>query len=86
MLVIDYELFQKISGIRGNRYTCIDGGIFQGDIRDLSQFKNEEFDMVVCYGAPLSYVLANRDKAILEFNRVLRKDCMLFVSVNNKWV
>ena len=60
-------------------------GIFQGDIRDLSQFKNEEFDMVVCYGAPLSYVLANRDKAILEFNRVLRKDGMLFVSVNNKW-
>lgn len=27
-------------------------GIFQVDIRDLSQFKNEEFDMVVCYGVP----------------------------------
>ncbi|MGV8984473.1 class I SAM-dependent methyltransferase [Clostridium sp.] len=60
-------------------------GIFQGDIRDLSQFKNEEFDMVVCYGAPLSYVLENREKAILEFNRVLSKSGFLFVSVNNKW-
>jgi len=60
-------------------------GIFQGDIRDLSQFKNEQFDMVVCYGAPLSYVLENREKAILEFNRVLSKSGFLFVSVNNKW-
>jgi ubiquinone/menaquinone biosynthesis C-methylase UbiE len=60
-------------------------GIFQGDIRDLSQFKNEQFDMVVCYGAPLSYVLENREKAILEFNRVLNKNGLLFMSVNNKW-
>ncbi len=60
-------------------------GIYQGDIRDLSQFKNEEFDIVVCYGAPLSYVIKNRDKAILEFNRVLSKNGRLFISVNNKW-
>ncbi|WP_312460007.1 class I SAM-dependent methyltransferase [Proteiniclasticum sp.] len=60
-------------------------GIFQGDIRDLSQFQNEQFDMVVCYGAPLSYVLENREKAILEFNRVLKKNGLLFISVNNKW-
>ena len=60
-------------------------GILQGDIRDLSLFKDEQFDMVVCYGAPLSYVLENREKAILEFNRVLSKSGMLFVSVNNKW-
>jgi ubiquinone/menaquinone biosynthesis C-methylase UbiE len=60
-------------------------GFFQGDIRDLSQFMDEEFDIVICYGAPLSYVLDNRDKAILEFNRVLRKNGLLFLSVNNKW-
>lgn len=60
-------------------------GIFQGDIRDLSQFRNEQFDIVVCYGAPLSYVLENREKAILEFNRVLKKNGLLFISVNNKW-
>lgn len=60
-------------------------GYIQGDIRDLSQFENEQFDMVVCYGAPLSYVLENREKAILEFNRVLNKNGSLFLSVNNKW-
>jgi len=41
--------------------------------------------MVVCYGAPLSYVIKNSDKAVLEFNRVLSKKGMLFISVNNKW-
>jgi ubiquinone/menaquinone biosynthesis C-methylase UbiE len=60
-------------------------GIIHGDIRDLSQFKDEQFDIVVCYGAPLSYVLENREKAILEFNRVLKNDGLLFTSVNNKW-
>ncbi|AHV98638.1 class I SAM-dependent methyltransferase [Paenibacillus sabinae] len=60
-------------------------GFIQGDIRDLSSFKDGQFDMVVCYGAPLSYVLDNRAKAILEFNRVLNKKGLLFVSVNNKW-
>jgi len=59
--------------------------IVRGDIRDLSQFSDEEFDMVVCYGAPLSYVLENREKAIQEFHRVLKKEGSLFISVNNKW-
>jgi ubiquinone/menaquinone biosynthesis C-methylase UbiE len=57
----------------------------QGDIRDLSHFGDGQFDMVVCYGAPLSYVLDKREKAIQEFYRVLKKDGSLFVSVNNKW-
>jgi ubiquinone/menaquinone biosynthesis C-methylase UbiE len=60
-------------------------GILQGDIRDLSQFENEQFDLVVCYGAPLSYVLEKRETAIIEFNRVLNKNGLLFISVNNKW-
>jgi ubiquinone/menaquinone biosynthesis C-methylase UbiE len=60
-------------------------GFFQGDIRDLSQFGNEQFDMVLCYGAPLSYVLENRDRAVAEFNRVLKKNGRLALSVNNKW-
>ena len=60
-------------------------GIYQGDIRDLSQFENESFDIVVCYGAPLNYILQNREKIIQEFNRVLKNNGKLFVSVNNKW-
>lgn len=60
-------------------------GYFQGDIRNLSQFNDGQFDLIVCYGAPLSYVIENRDKAISEFNRVLNPNGMLFISVNNKW-
>ncbi len=59
-------------------------GFIQGDIRDLRQFNNEQFDMVVCYGAPLSYVTNNRDKVITEFNRVLKKGGTLALSVNGK--
>lgn len=60
-------------------------GIFRGDIRDLSDFGDETFDMVICYGAPLSYVLSKREQAISEFYRVLKKNGTLAVSVNNKW-
>lgn len=59
--------------------------IVRGDIRELSHFADGQFDMVVCYGAPLSYILDNREKAIKEFHRVLKKEGSLFVSVNNKW-
>jgi ubiquinone/menaquinone biosynthesis C-methylase UbiE len=59
--------------------------IVRGDIRDLSHFADGQFDMVVCYGAPLSYVLDHREKAIQEFHRILKKEGSLFVSVNNKW-
>ncbi len=60
-------------------------GYIQGDIRDLSVFPDESFDVVVCYGAPLSYVIDGREKAILEFHRVLKAGGVLAVSVNSKW-
>lgn len=59
--------------------------IILGDIRDLSYFNDGQFDIVVCYGAPLSYILDHREKAIQGFHRVLKKEGKLFVSVNNKW-
>lgn len=51
---------------------CINDFI-QGDIRDLSMLADGSFDVVVCYGAPLSYVLEGRDIAVHEFQRVLKK-------------
>lgn len=60
-------------------------GVFRGDIRDLSYFEDESFDMIVCYGAPLSYVIKGREQAISEFYRVLKKEGILAISVNNKW-
>lgn len=57
----------------------------QGDIRDLSMFPDDYFDVVVCYGGPLSYVLEGRETAMSEFYRVLKNDGILALSVNNKW-
>lgn len=60
-------------------------GIFQGDIKDLSSFENESFDMIICYGAPLSYIIDDRECVISEFYRVLKHKGVLALSVNNKW-
>lgn len=59
--------------------------IIQGDLNEKMKFPDEHFDVVVCYGAPLSYILEKRDDVIKEFNRILKPSGKLFVSVNNKW-
>lgn len=60
-------------------------GIIQGDLNEKMKFPDDHFDVVVCYGAPLSYILEKRDEVIKEFNRILKPSGKLFVSVNNKW-
>jgi SAM-dependent methyltransferase len=57
--------------------------IIEGDIRDLSLFKDNTFDAVICTGAPLSHVLKKSDriKAIREFRRVAKKGAPIFISV-----
>lgn len=60
-------------------------GYVRSDVRDLSMFSDGYFDLVVCYGAPLSYVLEGRDRAMSEFHRVLREGGVLALSVNSKW-
>jgi len=60
-------------------------GYIQADIRDLSVFPDHSFDVVVCYGAPLNYVLQGRERAISEFHRVLKTGGVLALSVNSKW-
>ena len=60
-------------------------GYIQGDIRDLSMFPDQHFDVVVCYGAPLSYVLEGRETAVSEFHRVLKQGGVLAVSVSSRW-
>jgi len=56
--------------------------VLQGSIDDLSMFKDDTFDAVICLGA-LSHVVEkeNRERAIDELVRVAKKNATIFVSV-----
>jgi SAM-dependent methyltransferase len=57
--------------------------VVEGSIVDLSQFKDNSFDAVLCLGGPLSHVLDQheREMAIKELLRVAKQDAPVFVSV-----
>lgn len=56
------------------------------DICDLQpHFADAEFDAVVCYGGPLSYVFGECQKAISELLRVTRPGGLLFLGVMSLW-
>jgi 2-polyprenyl-3-methyl-5-hydroxy-6-metoxy-1,4-benzoquinol methylase len=60
--------------------------IYTGSILDLSRFKNESFDVVLCMGA--LYHLkekADREKAVNECLRVLKKQGIFVASYINKY-
>jgi len=61
--------------------------IVEGSITDLSRFKDNTFDAVLCLGGPLSHVAPekNRRKAISELIRVSKKNKPIFVSVMGKY-
>jgi SAM-dependent methyltransferase len=52
-----------------------------GDITDLSQFGEGAFDVTVCYGGPISYVVDRAEKAVAELARVTRPGGHVVVSV-----
>ena len=52
-----------------------------GDITDLSQFDGGAFDVTVCYGGPLSYVVDRAEKAVAELARVTKPGGHVIVSV-----
>jgi len=57
--------------------------VVEGSIVDLSRFKDDTFDGVVCTGGPLSHLLdpLDRDRAILELIRVAKPGAPVFISV-----
>ena len=61
--------------------------IIEGSIVDLSRFKDNTFDAVICLGAPLDHVSPEKEriKAISELIRVAKKDSPIFVSVLSKF-
>ncbi|MBL4936155.1 methyltransferase domain-containing protein [Clostridium sp. YIM B02515] len=60
-------------------------GFINGDLRDLSMLEDNIFDTVVCYGAPLNYLMENREKAVEELIRVTKPGGTVLISVNSKW-
>lgn len=55
------------------------------DICDLSEFANDTFDKILCYGGPLSYVFEKKLKALSEMKRVLKPGGIALISVMNLW-
>jgi SAM-dependent methyltransferase len=51
------------------------------DVVDLSAFADREFDVAVCYGGPVSYVLERADDALAELLRVTRPGGRVLLSV-----
>ncbi len=56
----------------------------EGDICDLSMFKDNQFDMVICYGGALSYVCEKHQKAAAELIRVAKRGGIILVSVMSR--
>jgi SAM-dependent methyltransferase len=52
-----------------------------GDITDLSRFPADVFDVTVCFGGPLSYVLDRAEHAVAELARVTKPGGHILVSV-----
>jgi ubiquinone/menaquinone biosynthesis C-methylase UbiE len=85
--VVLLDLTPELLGIARNRIKkagVVDRvkQVVQGSIDDLSMFKDNTFDAVMCLGA-LSHVLEqeNREKAIDELVRVAKSNATIFVSV-----
>ena len=61
-------------------------GWVECDVCDLrSCFDEGEFDAVVCYGGPLSYVFGEREKAMAELLRVTKPGGLVFLGVMSLW-
>jgi len=52
-----------------------------GDVTDLSRFPDDSFDVTVCFGGPLSYVVDRGEDALAELVRVTRRGGHVLVSV-----
>jgi ubiquinone/menaquinone biosynthesis C-methylase UbiE len=59
--------------------------LVQGDITDLSRFRNEQFTFVVCVGDAISYVLDRRFQALDELVRVAEPGSILVLGCDAKF-
>jgi ubiquinone/menaquinone biosynthesis C-methylase UbiE len=59
---------------------CVEARV-ELDITNLSEFNDNQFDAVVCYGGPISYVVNKGEQAIGELLRVAKPGGYLLISV-----
>ncbi|MBU3907160.1 MAG: class I SAM-dependent methyltransferase [Nanoarchaeota archaeon] len=61
--------------------------IVEGSITNLSMFKDNSFDAVLCIGGPLSHISIEKErkKVINELARVAKKNAPIFISVMGKY-
>jgi len=61
--------------------------VVDGSVTDLSRFRDDLFDAVLCLGGPLSHLLkkSERERAASELVRVANKKASLFISVFNRY-
>lgn len=61
--------------------------VVEGSITDLSRYKSNSFDAVLCLGGPLSHVHpeSQRKKAVAELVRVAKSRAPIFVSVMGRY-
>ncbi len=52
----------------------------KGALEDLSAYRDQEFDLVMSFDAPISYTYPNQNKVIGELVRIARKRIMISVS------
>jgi SAM-dependent methyltransferase len=88
IMVGDISLVQlDLNRAHAQQYNFIDSvaGWQQVDICDMGLFEDDQFDCVVAYGGPFSYVLDQRDVAMQECLRVLKPKGILLLSVMSLW-
>jgi SAM-dependent methyltransferase len=71
-----------------NRQHVIEAGLQErvvswelADVTDLRPIEDASFDVVVCYGGPLSYALDRADEGVHELLRVVKPDGHVLISV-----
>lgn len=52
-----------------------------GDITDLSRFADDSFDVTICYGGPLSYLLDHAERGVAELARITKPGGHMLVGV-----
>jgi len=80
---VQLELHESHVGAAGAE-ASVERRVF-ADVVDLSAFDSSSFDAVVCFGAPLSFVMERVDGAFAELVRVVRPRGVILLSVASRF-